>query len=423
MPLEHSPAEPVPVASRAAAHQPNNTGMPDTLKAGIEHLSGIGMDDVRVHYHSPRPAQLQALAFAQRNIFTPPPVQRYREEGSLKVSENNVFAVNNEGKPDSEMFIHEKVTLPKFDLVDFRTADSADAPRGMKKVGYKLDMPPEKVAAIHCGAFSRQITGKAENVENETAQPGRSLFADNLSWGIGPKQTQIGNWGNHYAPVIVQDDGDRGTFETAVHVDHVWFGIYGQKTGQTFRLKTVVADIKLAVTRKLLDHETANRFLVAIENYKKTGSTKTEDKYLQEELQKIASIVGQTPDIDRKFKEAEIKREVEKKEREEEIAHYWKQFNTENEDTILRELGDMNPSTVEFSILLPLEDLAKEKQMPAILSKITQFKVRFKQHVRDKEKKAGPGTVMSTATTVGIGLGLAVLVGGLAYWLANRKPQ
>ncbi|MFY7804359.1 MAG: DUF4157 domain-containing protein [Limnoraphis robusta] len=44
---------------------PNQTGLPDNLKAGIENLSGYSLDDVRVHYNSPKPAQLQALAYAQ----------------------------------------------------------------------------------------------------------------------------------------------------------------------------------------------------------------------------------------------------------------------------------------------------------------------------------------------------------------------
>ena len=43
----------------------NNTGLPDNLKSGIENLSGISMDDVKVHYNSPKPAQLQAHAYAQ----------------------------------------------------------------------------------------------------------------------------------------------------------------------------------------------------------------------------------------------------------------------------------------------------------------------------------------------------------------------
>ena len=50
---------------RAEAPRPNNTGMPDNLKAGIESLSGYSMDDVRVHYNSSKPATVQALAYTQ----------------------------------------------------------------------------------------------------------------------------------------------------------------------------------------------------------------------------------------------------------------------------------------------------------------------------------------------------------------------
>lgn len=45
--------------------KPNNTGLPDNLKSGIESLSGMSMDSVRVHYNSAQPAQLNALAYAQ----------------------------------------------------------------------------------------------------------------------------------------------------------------------------------------------------------------------------------------------------------------------------------------------------------------------------------------------------------------------
>src|SRR5260221_7406431 len=43
----------------------NNTGLPDNLKSGIESLSGMSVDAVRVHYHSSQPAQLNALAYTQ----------------------------------------------------------------------------------------------------------------------------------------------------------------------------------------------------------------------------------------------------------------------------------------------------------------------------------------------------------------------
>lgn len=47
--------------------QTNSNGLPETLKNGIENLSGLSMNDVNVHYNSDKPAQLQALAYAQGN--------------------------------------------------------------------------------------------------------------------------------------------------------------------------------------------------------------------------------------------------------------------------------------------------------------------------------------------------------------------
>ncbi len=74
-----APAEIVsasPLQTRAAVRQARDhavrlnqrggrPGLPAQLQAGIERLSGLAMDDVRVHYGSSRPAPLGAEAFAQ----------------------------------------------------------------------------------------------------------------------------------------------------------------------------------------------------------------------------------------------------------------------------------------------------------------------------------------------------------------------
>ena len=56
--------------NQSAQQQPiqkkeNNTGLPNNLKTGVENLSGISLDDVKVHRNSDKPAQLQAHAYAQ----------------------------------------------------------------------------------------------------------------------------------------------------------------------------------------------------------------------------------------------------------------------------------------------------------------------------------------------------------------------
>ncbi|MEB3167900.1 MAG: hypothetical protein VKK97_04120 [Synechococcaceae cyanobacterium] len=47
------------------APRANNSGLPNNLKSGIEALSGLSMDPVRVNYNSAQPAKLNALAYAQ----------------------------------------------------------------------------------------------------------------------------------------------------------------------------------------------------------------------------------------------------------------------------------------------------------------------------------------------------------------------
>ncbi len=71
-PLQRAAEEEEPLQGKFESATPvqreqksNNTGMPDNLKSGIENLSGYSMDDVKVHYNSDRPAQLNAHAYAQ----------------------------------------------------------------------------------------------------------------------------------------------------------------------------------------------------------------------------------------------------------------------------------------------------------------------------------------------------------------------
>ena len=59
------PVNPAPLQLQEEAPRPNRTRLPDHLKMGVESLSGTSMDDVRVHRNSSKPAQLNALAYAQ----------------------------------------------------------------------------------------------------------------------------------------------------------------------------------------------------------------------------------------------------------------------------------------------------------------------------------------------------------------------
>lgn len=62
--MQNPAMQPGPV-KRSTATTPNRTGLPDSLKSGIESLSGMSMDHVRVYRNSDRPATVQAHAYAQ----------------------------------------------------------------------------------------------------------------------------------------------------------------------------------------------------------------------------------------------------------------------------------------------------------------------------------------------------------------------
>jgi hypothetical protein len=68
MPAGSSPAQREEKPANSGRPKQSKSGigsLPDNLKAGIENLSGISLDDVRVHANSSKPAQLQAHAYAQ----------------------------------------------------------------------------------------------------------------------------------------------------------------------------------------------------------------------------------------------------------------------------------------------------------------------------------------------------------------------
>ena len=81
--------------------KPNNneTGMPDSLKAGVENLSGIDMSDVNVHRNSSRPKQLDALAYTQgTDIYLGPGQDEHLAHEAWHVVQQKQGRVNSTAK-------------------------------------------------------------------------------------------------------------------------------------------------------------------------------------------------------------------------------------------------------------------------------------------------------------------------------------
>lgn len=92
----------------------NNTGLPNQLKSGIENLSGYSLDDVKVHYNSNKPAQLQAHAYAQGNqIYVGPGQQKHLPHEAWHVVQQKQGRVKSTLQLKNEISINDDENLER----------------------------------------------------------------------------------------------------------------------------------------------------------------------------------------------------------------------------------------------------------------------------------------------------------------------
>lgn len=130
--------------------KPNNTGLPDNLKSGIESLSGMSMDSVRVHYNSSQPAQLNALAYAQgTDIHVAPGQEQHLPHEAWHI----VQQVQGRVQPTMQM----KDGVPVND--DQGLEHEADV-MGAKALQTKIDnQAPMQMKCVACSEGEKDIDG------------------------------------------------------------------------------------------------------------------------------------------------------------------------------------------------------------------------------------------------------------------------
>ncbi len=99
---------------KGKVQEPNRTGVPDALLQKAEAKSGMSLRDVRVHYNSPEPAAVQALAYTRGSqIYVAPGQERHlphelghvvqQKEGRVRANTTvNGQAVNDESALERE---------------------------------------------------------------------------------------------------------------------------------------------------------------------------------------------------------------------------------------------------------------------------------------------------------------------------------
>jgi hypothetical protein len=120
----------------------NNTGLPDNLKSGIENLSGVGMDDVKVHYNSDKPSTLQAHAYAQgTEIHVAPGQEKHLPHEAWHVVQQKQGRVKPTMQMKGTINVNDDVGLEKeADLMGTKASSFAGIGSSKKEDGQNMKM-------------------------------------------------------------------------------------------------------------------------------------------------------------------------------------------------------------------------------------------------------------------------------------------
>ena len=181
------------------AAEPNRTGLPDQLKAGIESLSGISMDGVKVHYNSSQPAQLNAHAYAQgKEIHIAPGQEKYLPHEAWHVVQQAQGRVRPNMQMKLNRAVNEDVNLEQeADVMGFRALSAGSVERKgvsgilmgsvasapiQRKVGFEFE-----TSNLIMGADAKQRvkSGNGFHIDADTAQGGGNC----IEFVIDPAET------------------------------------------------------------------------------------------------------------------------------------------------------------------------------------------------------------------------------------------
>ncbi len=178
----------------------NKTGLPDDLKSGVENLSGLSMDDVKVHYGSSKPAEFQAHAYAQgTDIHVAPGQEKHLPHEAWHVAQQKQGRV----KPTMQL----KGTVP--------VNDNAGLEKEADVMGAK---------ALHSGiAETNPQNLNQAPIQTKTVQRmgGYIPAADGPYQGLGDNIATIGNAfaNNQRTAILDQNENNAGNTIAANQTD------------------------------------------------------------------------------------------------------------------------------------------------------------------------------------------------------------
>jgi hypothetical protein len=180
----------------------NNTGLPEQLKSGIESLSGLLMDNVRVHFNSSQPARVNALAYAQgSDIHLAPGQERHLPHEAWHVVQQAQGRVRPTMQMKEGVLVNDDVGLER--EADVMGSKALEGGHRVVEANRSVSMPIEPAQQLERDTTNSPDVNVANNHSAPLANgPGLAQRGGNEMQRIAdqrPKaalQRQVQAWGN-----------------------------------------------------------------------------------------------------------------------------------------------------------------------------------------------------------------------------------
>ena len=161
--------------------RPNNTGLPDDLKNGIESLSGYSLDDVRVHYNSSKPATVQALAYTQgTDIHVAPGQEKHLPHEAWHVAQQMADRVSPTTNING-MLVNDNAGLEhEADVMGEKAMGQSKNNRlGINYTVQKVPTRNTLQAKLIINSWEKEYTEKIKNILTNMVYPNSLTFKNN----------------------------------------------------------------------------------------------------------------------------------------------------------------------------------------------------------------------------------------------------
>lgn len=137
----------------------NGTGMPDHLKSGLEELSGMDLSDVNVHYNSSKPAELNALAYAQgTDIHVGPGQEEHLPHEGWHIVQQKQGRVQPTATVEGAAINDDAALEAEADRMGAKALQMKTAPAGSRTRQLKADASASGAQALQRKVIQRQQT-------------------------------------------------------------------------------------------------------------------------------------------------------------------------------------------------------------------------------------------------------------------------